>query len=332
MSRLADQYRIIAAGAGWFDRRRRGRLRFDGRDAMRFLQALVTNDVEALHPGDGVYAAYLTAQGRMLTDLKIHRFEEHLLVEVEAGLAAGLAERFDRLVFSEDVRVSDVSAGLAQIGVVGENSAALLAHAFSLEPLDPETLTALPVLGHVETAGAVMARSDDVALPAFEVFVKGEAYEDAIQRLEEMGAVPGATELFDALRIEAGRPAFGVDMTEDTIPLEAGLLERAISTTKGCYVGQEIIIRVLHRGGGRVAKRLVKLRFDPAADTPPAAGTLLFDDAREVGRVTSAAVSPSQARVIALGYVHRDHAEPGMRVSLAPGAGGFLGEIVGLAG
>src|SRR5580765_6735198 len=102
MSRLADQYRIIASGAGWFDRRARGRLRFEGRDMLSFLQALVTNDVQALHPGEGVYAAYLTSQGRMLTDLKIHHCGEYLLAEVQEGLAPGLAERFDRLIFTED--------------------------------------------------------------------------------------------------------------------------------------------------------------------------------------------------------------------------------------
>ena len=184
----------------------------------------------------------------------------------------------------------------------------------------------------LDIAGALIARTDDVSLPAFDVFVKAEAHDAAIQRLEEMGAVQGSMELLEALRIEAGRPAFGRDMTEDTIPLEAGLLDRAISTTKGCYVGQEVIIRILHRGGGRVAKRLVKLRFDPAVETPPPAGAMLFCEGREVGRVTSAAVSPQEKFVIALGYVHRDHAEPGQHVSLAADAGGRLAEIVRLAG
>jgi len=299
---------------------------------LSFLQALVTNDVQVLHPGQGVYAAYLTPQGRMLADLKIHHCGEYLLAEVQDGLASELADRFDGLIFTEDVRVSDVSSSTAQIAVIGEKAAALLAHAFALEPLQPEQFTTLPVLGHIEIAGAIIARTDDADLPAFEVFVEDEAYHTTVQRLEEMGAVEGSTELLEALRIEAGRPAFGLDMTNGTIPLEAGLLERAISTTKGCYVGQEIIVRVLHRGGGRVAKRLVKLRFDPSVETPPAAGSALFHGAREIGRITSAAVSPLQERVIALGYVHREQAEPGVQVSLAPDTGGHQAEIVGLAG
>jgi folate-binding protein YgfZ len=125
--------------------------------------------------------------------------------------------------------------------------------------------------------------------------------------------------MFDALRIEAARPLFGVDMTTDTIPLEAGLLDRAISTTKGCYVGQEVIIRILHRGGGRVAKLLVQFLADPAVTEVPDVGTLVFDQGREVGVITSAAMGPATSRVVALGYVHRDSAEAGRSVTLGPG-------------
>ena len=138
--------------------------------------------------------------------------------------------------------------------------------------------------------------------------------------------------LVEGLRIEAGRPSFGIDMDEETIPLEAGLLERAISTTKGCYVGQEIIIRILHRGGGRVAKRLARLAFDPEVADPPARGTAIFDGEREVGRITSAAMSPTTGHVIALGYVHRDVAEEGKALTRASGRTGLRGDDFGVCG
>jgi folate-binding protein YgfZ len=120
-------------------------------------------------------------------------------------------------------------------------------------------------------------------------------------------------------------------MTAETIPLEAGLLERAISTSKGCYVGQEVIVRVLHRGGGRVARRLVALTFDPAVQTLPLAGTPLQVDGREVGRITSAAWSPHEPRAIALAYVHRDHAEIGRRVHAQIEGAEIAAEITRLA-
>ncbi len=118
------------------------------------------------------------------------------------------------------------------------------------------------------------------------------------------------------MRIERGRPRFGVDMDTDTIPLEAGLEERAISRSKGCYVGQEVIVRVQDRGQGRVAKRLAGLTFDASAPVPVVGSPIMSGD-REIGRVTSAIWSPALARPIALGYVHRDFVEPGTSVVVA---------------
>lgn len=332
MRGAADQYRIIAAGAGWIGRHDRGRLRFDGRDAAAFLHGLLTNDVQALGAGQGVYAAYLTPQGRMIADLGVHHCGGYLLAEVPAAAAASLAERFDRLVFTEDVRVANVSESLAQISVFGEGAAGLLADALSSRGLDSGPLARLPPLAHVAASDLLISRSDELNVPAFELFVEAGARDALLNHLQDAGAAAVSEELWTALRIEAGRPAFGVDMNDETIPLEAGLLQRGISTTKGCYVGQEVIIRVLHRGGGRVAKRLVRLRFDAEVVSPPPAGAPLERDAQAVGRVTSAAVSATTGQVIGLGYVHRDHTETGVRVAVAREAGGGTAEIAGLAG
>jgi len=329
MTRIANQYRTIEAGAGWIDRSSRGRLTFEGRDARAFLQALVTNDLAAATPGSGVDAAYLTPQGRMIAMLRILAGESSLDVEVAPGQAAALATRFDHLIFAEQVRVIDVSAETIAIGVIGGDAAGAIARALAI---DRERLASLPTLGH-ETVGDVrVVRVDDAALAGFELWAPAVAREDLISRLTGAGAIEIDAELDEALRIDAGRPAFGVDMTEDTIPLEAGLLDRAISTTKGCYVGQEVIVRVLHRGSGRVARRLVKLIFDPAIVAPPPAGTPLVADGHDTGRLTSAAVSPVTGRVIALGYVHRDAAAIGTRVIARMPAGDAAAEITGFAG
>lgn len=312
MRSVADQYRIIAGGAGWVERRDRGRLRFSGRDAARFLQGLVTNDVLALGPGQRACAAYLTPQGRMIADLTMHHRGDHLLVEVPAAHAAALSEQFDQLIFTEEVRVSDDSAAIAQLLIIGERAG--------------------DAIGRLQGDGATASPNAELDLPGFDLFVEAGRRDSAIAVLESAGTVAVSGELIEALRVEAGRPAFGIDMTAETIPLEAGLLDRAISTTKGCYVGQEVIVRVLHRGGGRVAKRLMKLRIDAGGATPPAAGTALHHEGRDVGRITSAAVSPRTGRVVALGYVHRERAEPGGRLSLPAEAGGHDVEIVGFAG
>ena len=121
---------------------------------------------------------------------------------------------------------------------------------------------------------------------------------------------------FEVIRIERGVPRFLVDMTDDTIPLEAGIEDRAISFTKGCYVGQEIIVRVTTRGGGRVAKKLVQWHADDAASVVPLQDSRIFFFDRDVGRVTSAAFSPLLSKVVGLGYVHRDFIEPGTEVTV----------------
>jgi folate-binding protein YgfZ len=331
MADTADQYRIITEGAGWLRRPDRGRLRVEGRDAIAFLQGLLTNDVRALSEGDGIYAAYLTPQGRMITDLRAYHCGGYVLAQVPGALAASLAERFDQSIFTEDVRVTDVSSTIAQLTIVGAAAAELAGRACGDAPRDASSLASLKPLGHVHAGYVRIARSDEVDEPAFDIFLDQERVDAMIETLQSFGVRPCAGALFDALRISAGRPAFGVDMNDETIPLEAGLLERAISTSKGCYVGQEIIIRVLHRGGGRVAKRLVKLRFDRGVAVP-AAGMPLFDAAREVGRITSAAEAPQGGAVVALAYVQRERAEAGGSVSLSAEAGGHAGSIVGLAG
>jgi folate-binding protein YgfZ len=215
------------------------------------------------------------------------------------------------------------------MGVVGGSASVALAQAFDLQPSDLQTL---PPLGHVIAGDAVIARSTAFELPAFDVFIPGGGFDAGVRRLADHGVVAIAPELADAMRIDAGRPAFGLDMTEETIPLEAGLLDRAISTTKGCYVGQEVIVRILHRGGGRVVRRLVKIDSDATpADVPPP-DALIFDGGREIGRITSASPSPRAPRVIALGYVHRDAVEIGRSIEFDSTRGRQKATIVGLAG
>ena len=160
-------------------------------------------------------------------------------------------------------------------------------------------------------APVVVARIDQLGVPGFCVYVAPAARASFEAALEGRAAIRVAPDALEAARIEAGYPLFGSDMTTDTIPLEAGIEGRAISLTKGCYVGQEVIIRVLHRGHGRVAKRLVPLRSSDALRP----GDRITASGKDVGVVTSAAVSPALGPV-ALGYVHRDFVEAGTEVSV----------------
>lgn len=277
------------------------------------MQGLLTNDVGALTPNTGCYAAMLNAQGRMLTDMRVLELKGSMLVELPAGVTAAIRDHLERFVFSEDVQVEDVSATLAQVGVYGPDAARL---AGSLTGTDVASLMPLASI-EIDRAGTplVVAGSDEFGIPGYEMFVSGGAVEALKDDLRAAGARDATPVDLETVRIEGGVPHFGTDMDTETIPLEAGL-DRAISRTKGCYVGQEVIVRVIDRGHGRVARRLVGLVL-AAGDGVPAPGTPITAGDRDIGRVTSAVRSPALERPIALGYVHRDFTSPGTSVTIS---------------
>jgi len=246
----------------------------------------------------------------MLTDLHLFESGDMILLDVPAGEREATWQRLEQFLFSEDVQFVDLSEALTTVWVHGPLAA----------PVLEQVLTDAVDLGSwseyhnaratFAEAAVVVARVSQLGVPGFCVYVE-PAHAEALRRaLVSAGAVEAGEGAIEAARIEAGYPVFGVDMTADTIPLEAEIEDRAISLTKGCYVGQEVIIRVLHRGHGRVAKKLVALRID--GDVPVAGAKIVSGD-KEAGAVTSAAHSPRFGS-IALGYVHRDLVAPGTAV------------------
>jgi len=163
-------------------------------------------------------------------------------------------------------------------------------------------------------SSVIVTRAAGTGEPGFDLYVESARGGELRRALIEAGAAEVDADTAEAIRIEAGVPLFHRDMDEETIPLEAGIESRAISFSKGCYVGQEVIIRVLHRGHGRVARRLVGLRLE--GDVVPPAGARIRAGDREIGEVTSSTRSPALQTPIALGYVHRDFVEPGTKVTL----------------
>lgn len=321
----ADQYHALRHGAGLIDTSAaRGRLRLTGADRRAYLQGLLTNDILALGPGMGCYAAYLTAQGRMIADMRVFELGDALLVDLDATVAPSVRDKWEMFIFSEDVSVEDRSSATVELGIYGPHAARVLSDAFAAEQATPappssEQLESMPVYACASLAfqggAAIVLRSDEAGVMGFDVIIPAAAGDPLSARLRTAGAVVVGADAVEVCRVESGRPRFGIDMTEDTIPLEAGIEDRAISLTKGCYVGQEIIIRVLHRGHGRVARRLVGVSLDASAEVPPR-GTLIRSAERDVGAVTSAVQSPALGRAIALGYVHRDVTTPGTALSV----------------
>jgi len=306
-------YAALRERAAIVDRAGYGRLLLKGVDRRSYLQGLLTNDIEALAPGTGCYAAMLNAQGRMLTDMRVLELGDAVLLDVPAQVTRAIRDHLDNFVFSEDVTVEDVTASRVEIGLYGPRALEVLQAAGTegAAPSSPFSVTKVRIAG----AEALLVATDE-PVAGFDVVSAAEDGSRIRQALMAAGAETASEEAVETRRIERGRPRFGVDMTEDTIPLEAGLEERAISRTKGCYVGQEVIVRVQDRGHGRVARKLVGLTFDASAAVP-GAGAGIHSAEREIGRVTSSAWSPALERPIALGYVHRDFTEPGTHVNVA---------------
>jgi tRNA-modifying protein YgfZ len=239
----------------------------------------------------------------------MHVFEsgDMILLDVPADQLESTLQRLDQFLFSEDVQVADLAGSLRDIWLHGPRAAAVVEQAVTGVSGVAEWSDYRNGRAGFDGTPAVVARVNQLGVPGFCIYAAPAQEAALLARLAEGGAVEADAAALEVARIEAGYPLFGIDMTGDTIPLEAGIEQRAISFTKGCYVGQEVIIRVLHRGHGRVAKKLVGLQIDGAV---PPRGAKLFAATREVGVVTSAAASPRHG-AIALGYAHRDFVAPG---------------------
>ncbi len=301
-------------------RHERGILRATGRDRLDWLQGLLTNDVKSSDGGGWSYSAWLTPQGRMITDMAVVEVGDEAWLDVPAPLARSLAEKLDLMIFAEDVRIDDVSDRFVSIAVDG--------------PAAWPTIASVLTTGvaSLDRGGTTIVRdgSDPIVIVRSRTGPDGFVLYSSTTRtagLEASLAHGGAVPLDDAsaetLRIEAAVPRFLVDMTEETIPLEANL-DHAISHTKGCYVGQEIIVRIRDLAKGRVARRLVGLL--PEGDAVPVAGATVVAEGKSVGRVTSATWSPALGRPIAMAIVHRDYTAPGSAVAID----GIMAAVVAL--
>jgi folate-binding protein YgfZ len=309
-------YAEARARAAFCERTDRGWLLAEGADRRSFLHGLLTNDIAALQAGHGCYAALLTQQGRMIADLWVYELGDSVLISLNRTSKDAMLARLNRLVFSEDVQLRDATASYAALAIIGPEAASIAA--VTLAGVDAEALALLPDHGNVHaTSGgrpAVVLRSGDLGEPGLDILVEPLQFAMIVDTLREHGVQELEPAAAETLRIEGGIPKFHCDMDEATIPLEAGIESSALSFTKGCYVGQEVIVRVLHRGHGRVARRLVGLSLEQGAAPEPK--TRIVHGEEEIGHVTSAADSPSLGHPIALGYVRRELTEPGTHLTI----------------
>jgi folate-binding protein YgfZ len=260
---------------------------------------MLTNDVRGLSPAKGRHSAFLTNKGKLIADFLVLREEDAFLLRVERDRAEPLRKALDRYIISEDVTLQSLSDVERILSVEGPEASGLLA------ALTTEARTEIDALEDLQSLHSIVAQRRELT-PRFDLSLRSELAEELLERAVEMGAVRGGARVLETRRIEASRPLFGVDMDESHFPLEASL-DEAVSFQKGCYIGQEYVARLAHRG--HLNRKLSGLIL--AGSQAPSRGTAVLRDGEEVGVLTSAAFSPAMSRTIAFAYLKRGHWEPG---------------------
>jgi len=314
------EYEAVRTAASLFDFSFRSKFTLSGEHRVRFLHRIVSNDVKGLAPGQGTYATLLSAQGRILADLRIYLDDDRIWVDTDADLAEKAISTLRRYIIGDRVQIEPSEHLAVAFQGPGAPSAidGLLQGADSLaEEMAHRAIT------HEGRPGRIV-RLSSTGEEGYEVWLEADdlrkLWSEALNRHGVRPVVPCGTEALESLRIEAGIPRYGADLGEDTLPLEAGLLN-ALNFNKGCYIGQEIVERA--RSRGHVNWKLMGLRFEPEAPVP-GPGDALTQEAKTVGEITSACYSPVLARPIALAYVRREVAEPGTRLLAASGCAGAV--------
>jgi folate-binding protein YgfZ len=325
------EYAALRETCGAFDLSFRGRLCLTGADRVRFLNGQVTNNVKDLRAGEGCYAALVTAKGKLQSDLNIFSLPAELLLDFEPGLAGSVAERLEKFIVADDVQVVDAAVYYGLLSVQGPQAeAAVRSLALAAEvPAKPMSFTT----ARDETLGEIYLMNQPRAgASGFDLFVPvaslGAVLDKLIAAARQTGGRACGWHALETARIEAGIPRFGADMDESNLAPEAGIEERAISYSKGCYIGQEVIARI--RTYGQVAKSLRGLRLADDLKSLPAKGDKLFHGDKEAGYITSAVASPKLKANIALGYVRREANEIGVELTLRTAGGDTAAKIVAL--
>lgn len=306
---LDAQYRQLREECGLLDRSDRGKLILSGDEAAEYLQGQLTNDIEALAPGEGQYAALLDRKGHLQADMRVLRTSaEEIWIDTEPEALEAARRHLETYKIGREVAIADLSAERAILSLIGPRSVEIAGTA----PL-PEYACQAASIGAVECLAVGTAQGIDLILRSADAG-------GARAGLAAAGAVEIGPEAAEVVRIEAGTPRFGAEMSTETMPAEAGIVEQAVSFTKGCYIGQEPVARLHYKG--RPNRHLRGLELSAAA-TP---GASLRMGEKVVGRIGSACVSPARGP-IALAIVRRE-AEPG--AELVVGEDGVTARVVDL--
>jgi aminomethyltransferase len=307
---MSEGYEALRSGAAWLDLSPRGRIVATGDDRARLLHAITTNHIQGLGPGAGCYAFLLNVQGQIQADLNILCFADRFLLDTEPEAAERVLAHIDKYIIADDVTLEDARERLTAVAVEGPEAESVMASLGAPAPAAD--------YAHAAWNARIVQRASSTGAPGFRLFLDAADRARLVEELERAGARPATAAEARIVRLEHGRPRYGEDILETTLPQESRQMH-AVHFNKGCYLGQEIVERV--RARGRVNRLLAAL--DIHAEEPPAPRTRLNAGGADAGEITSAAYSPALARVVALAYVRAPHAEPGTELD----AGGIAARV-----
>jgi folate-binding protein YgfZ len=309
---MTDYAAVRDGGSGLIDLSSRGRLRVSGSEATMFLNGLITNDMKTLAENRWMPAAFPTVQGRLIGAVRVVRLKDAFVIDTDAESHEAVLKTVSRFTLAGDFHVKDLTSETALLSVQGKRAVEVV------EKVLETSVSDLPRDGVLETnwqnTPVTIIRATHTAEDGFDILIDSTQGAQLRQALIDADAQVVSPDVFEVLRIEAGIARFGHDVDETNVVTETNL-DDAVSYTKGCYVGQEIIVRIKHRG--HVAKKLTGLRFQTEKRIEP--GTIIkSSDGKEIGKLTSTAFSPKLEATIGLGYVRYEFLNPGTTVVIEP--------------
>ncbi|MBI2194865.1 MAG: aminomethyl transferase family protein [Planctomycetes bacterium] len=325
--RPEEEYQAIRTGAALSDRSFRARLLFTGKDCVDYLQRMTSNDVLRMEPGRGCLDTLLTDRGKTIAVFRLYRFEDGVRADLDPAAKAAALAPLEKFIIMDDVKITDESDTTGVLGVYGPSSGSLLASAFRLDIPPLEEFQHFPVYFAGEDLH--VSRHHWTGEEGYEIEARtaklGALWDTLAAAAPAHRGRPVGHQALDVARIEAGIPVHGIDLDENTIPLEAGL-DSAVSVKKGCYVGQEIIARIHHLG--HINRRLAGLRW--TGESMPRPGDEVRDAEKKVGILTSAARSPALGCGIGLSILRRESLEPGRPLTLSSASGNVSAQVAPL--
>ena len=308
-STFEDEYRAARESLAIFDTNWHAIINLSGPDRLRYLNAIVSNDIKNLKEGSGTLALLLNPQGRILAELEIYALKDRLLTLSHASLRQRTVETLDKYIIMDDVQLDNATDKLGSLAIEGPQGARTIEKVYGFDLDEMPDLAIRSV--HIDSMPCEIIRRSHFGYVGMEVIAPQKSlkqiWENLLELVRQRGGLPIGMKTLESLRLEAGIPFYPADFNDTVIPHEAAVETTHISFTKGCYTGQEIVERV--RSRGQVNRRRVRMKF--STPEPPLPGTRLSVDGKELGLVTSSGFSPKENTAIGMGYSRREHDSPG---------------------